>query len=472
MKQQPAITRNTPASALILLLLLAMIGCAPLTGLDLETVPVTIPPSFSESGEQVITGVWWNEFNYPELQTVIGEALGSNFDLLAARQRLLQAQALTRRSAAELSPQLDVTAGYTKSRRRLAGERETTTDILLGLAASYEVDLWGRLSAGEDADLFAERGSAEDLQAAAQSIAAEVALTWFQLAEAYNQVDLLRQQKEINSLGLQLIQLRFNAGQVGIADVLQQRQLIESRSGEQAQQRATIRLLENQLAVLCGKAPGQLTLPGQPELKELPPLPDTGLPLGLLQMRPDVKSDYLQLLAADRRVAVAMAERYPRLSVSADANTSGSADELFSNWFYSLAANLVGPLIDGGSRLAEVDRTTAVARERLYTYGQTILDAIGEVEDALKQEAEQQKFLASLIIQLDLATKTVDNVRNRYKQGAENYQRVLTAILSQQTLQRDVLQARQQLVAFRIGLYRALGGSIPETMIAMSADGQ
>lgn len=183
-----------------------------------------------------------------------------------------------------------------------------------------------------------------------------------------------------------------------------------------------------------------------------------------------MKSGYLEVLAADRRVAAAIADRYPRLSISADINTSGSAEDLFSNWFFSLAANLVGPLIDGGSRRAEVDRTTAVARESLYSFGQTILDAIGEVEDALKQEMEQQKLLASLAIQLDLATKTVDNVRNRYKQGAENYQRVLTALLSQQTLQRDVLRARQQLVSFRISLYRALGGPIPEPMIAMPAE--
>jgi outer membrane protein TolC len=177
-----------------------------------------------------------------------------------------------------------------------------------------------------------------------------------------------------------------------------------------------------------------------------------------------VKSGYLEVLAADRRVAAAIADRYPRLSISADINTSGSAEDLFSNWFFSLAANLVGPIIDGGSRRAEVDRTTAVARESIYSFG--------EVEDALKQEREQQKLLASLAIQLDLATKTVDNVRNRYKQGAENYQRVLTALLSQQTLQRDVLRARQQLVSFRISLYRALGGPIPETMIGMEAEEQ
>ena len=181
-----------------------------------------------------------------------------------------------------------------------------------------------------------------------------------------------------------------------------------------------------------------------------------------------MKSDYFDALAADRRVAAAIADRYPRLSITADANTFGSATDLFSNWFFSLAANLVGPIIDGGSRRAEVDRTTAVAQEKVYIWGQTILDAIGEVEDALKLEAEQKKLLGSLNIQLELATKTVENVRNRYTQGAENYQRVLTALLSQQTLQRDVLRSRQQLIAFRISLYRALGGAIPEGLIAIS----
>ena len=100
MKQRPVIARNTPISVLILLVLLVMIGCVPVTGLDVETPPVTMPPSFSDGGEQVITGVWWNEFNDPELQMLIGEALGGNFSLQAARQRFFQAQALTRRSAA------------------------------------------------------------------------------------------------------------------------------------------------------------------------------------------------------------------------------------------------------------------------------------------------------------------------------------------------------------------------------------
>lgn len=450
------------------ILLLVLAGCTPATRLQVDTPPIVLPQTFSQSGERVIDSVWWEEFDTPYLKSRIEKALANNFTLRAARQRLVQAQALSRSSAAKLSPQLDATGGFTTTRSRTDGRNTTSDDILLGLAASYEVDLWGRVRAEQDAARLDELGSAEDLQTAAHSIAAEVAGTWFELAEAYSQLDLLQQQQELNTLGLQLIQMRFNIGQVGLADVLQQRQLIESKSGEQAQQRAAIRLLENRLAILCGENPAMMTLPAKPELIPLPPLPATGFPLEILNMRPDVKSNYLDVLAADRRVAAAIADRYPRFAITADANTFGSATDLFSNWFFSLAANLVGPIIDGGSRRAEIDRTTAVAQEKMYLWGQTILDAIGEVEDALKLEAEQEELLGSLNIQLELATKTVENVRNRYTQGAENYQRVLTALLIQQTLQRDVLRARQQLVAFRISLYRALGGAIPERLIAIS----
>lgn len=450
----------------VLVVLLAIAGCTPVTPLDVDKSPISPPQAFSSAGQRPVEGVWWRELDDPALQELIARALGQNFDLRAARQRLLQAAALTREAAAERYPQLDINGGATTSRTRAAGRTTTATNLLAGLAAGYEVDLWGRVRALQDGARFDERSAGEGLQAAAHSIAAEVALAWYELAEGNHQLELLRQQQKVNTTGLRLVRLRFNAGQIGIADVLQQQQLIESKSGEQSRQRAAIRQLENRLAILTGTSPGEFTLEYTPQLIDLPPLPLTGVPLALLNSRPDVKKSYYDVLAADRRVAAAIAARFPRLSIAAEANTSGEAEDLFSNWFSSLAANLVGPLIDAGKRRAEVDQRAAAAREKVYVYGQAVIDAIGEVENALKQEKEQRKLLESLAIQLDLATKTVENVRNRYKQGAENYQRVLTARLSQQTLQRNILTARQQLISFRIALYRALGGEIPDAMIA------
>lgn len=448
-----------------LLAITMLYGCTPTTTIQFNTPPVTLANSFSQEGSQKLSQEWWQDIDDPELKELIGRALTDNLTILGARERLKQATALARQAGTTRLPTLDGRANSTESSSKKDGKSNSSTSILLGLAAGYEVDLWGKLQARVDAADYDVQGSEEDLQTAALSLAAQLATTWYQLAASYSQLELLRKQQEVNTIGLNLIQLRFNAGQTGIADILQQKQLIESKSGEQAQQRATIEVLRNQLAILAGQSPGQFSLAKQPELVGLPPLPTTGIPLDLLKNRPDIKSSYFDLLAADRRVAAAIADKYPRLSISADLTTSGTASDLFSNWLGSIAANLTGPLFDGGSRQAEVERTTAVAQERLYGWGQTILDAIGEVEDALVLEQEQKKLIASLEIQLDLATKTILNVRDRYKLGAEDYQRVLTALLSQQSLQRNLLNARQQLIGYRISLYRALGGRVQLTSI-------
>lgn len=445
-----------PAVAAMLLLS----GCAPKTDIATEQLPVHVPDGFSVSGSRDQPAHWWLEFNDTALERLISRALANNLDILAARQRLLQAEAVSRQAGAALSPTLDYRTTATETRSRNNDRESSATNLLLGLAAGYEVDLWGRLSAAQEVSVYSAQASAEDVQTAALTVAAQIASSWYQLAESTSLLLLLQKQQQINRTGLQLIQLRFNAGQVGIADVLQQRQLIEAQSGEQSQQRATAAVLENQLAVLSGVPPKSLELAQQPKLVELPPLPSTGIPLEILSNRPDVRSAYLDLLAADRRVAVAIADQYPRLSISADLSTSGTASQLFDNWLAAIAANIVGPLIDGGSRKAEVDRTTAVAREKFYSYGQTVLEAIREVENALAQEQEQDQLIESLQLQLNLANKTLLNVRDRYKQGAEDYQRVLTALLSQQNLERSLLSARQQRIGFRISLYRALAGHI------------
>ena len=123
-----------------------------------------------------------------------------------------------------------------------------------------------------------------------------------------------------------------------------------------------------------------------------------------------------------------------------------------------MAANLVAPLIDGGARAAEVRRTEAVLSERINRYGQTILEAFGEVEDALAQEARQREYLRSLEKQLELSSAALRRIRQGYLQGTNDYLRVLDAISTDQELQRTYLAARRTLIQQRIVLCRALGG--------------
>jgi len=447
-------------------MLAALISGCSLATQNLKT-PLLVPAQFSESGTSPLPDKWWKSFDDSVLSGLIDQALANNFSLKTAWDRLNQAEALARSAGADLSPALDAEAGISRTRFREAGQTSDSGSYALGLAASYELDLWGRIRSSRDAAAFDAKASTEDLQAAALTLSAQVAGIWYQLVEQYGQLDMLDEQIVTNGHVLELVTLQFRTGQVGIADMLQQRQLVEANRGEKAQVVAQVKVFEHQLAILLGYSPQQSVAPRISELLDLPPMPQTGLPAELIRRRPDIRSAYYAVLSADSDLARAIADRFPRLSLTAGVDTSTEhTRDLFDNWLATLAANLVSPIIDGGLRRAEVDRTRAVASEALHNYGQIILDALGEVEDALIQEQHQRDFIASLDKQQQLAGQVIERVRDRYLQGTVDYQRVLDALLSQQTLQRSLLTAKLNLVQDRIDLCRALGGGwaleIPE----------
>ncbi|MEC9072711.1 MAG: TolC family protein, partial [Myxococcota bacterium] len=160
------------------------------------------------------------------------------------------------------------------------------------------------------------------------------------------------------------------------------------------------------------------------------------------------------------RVGVAIADRFPALRIG---GSTGFQDrdisELFTNWVWSLAANVVAPLFEGGRRAAEVERTRAVLEERLHQYGGVVLRALGEVEDALSGERRQKEHLSALSTQLDDARATLEEARRRYVAGLVDYLPVLTALQSVQQVERQAVSARRQCLSFRVQLSRALGGA-------------
>jgi len=445
------------ARALLLAIVMILLSGCSMATQDLKT-PLAVPAQFSESGNSPLPDKWWESFDDPVLSGLIDQALKNNFSLKTAWDRLSQAEALGRSAGADLFPALDAEAENSRNRFFEDGQTSEGHSYSLGLAASYELDLWGRVRSSRDAAAFDAQASAEDLRAAVLTLSAEVAGTWYQLVEQYGQLDMLDEQIVTNNQVLELVTLQFRTGQVGIADMLQQRQLVESNRGEKAQVVAQVKVLEHQLAILLGYSPLQSVAPRVSKLLNLPLMPKTGLPAELIQRRPDIRSAYYSVLAADSDLAAAIADRFPRLSLTSGVDTTGAhTRDLFDNWLATLAANLVAPIIDGGLRKADVDRTRAVASEVLHTYGQTILDALGEVEDALAQEQHQRDFIASLDKQLKLAGQVIKRVRDRYLQGTMDYQRVLDALLSQQELQQSLLTAKRDLVQDRIDLCRALG---------------
>ncbi|MFI4853724.1 MAG: efflux transporter outer membrane subunit [Phycisphaerales bacterium JB065] len=404
----------------------------------------------------VLPDRWWTALDDPSLDRLIETALDENFSLRMAWDRLSQARAIARRDGADISPTLDLTGGVSRSRGQ---DSNYTTDWDLGFVASYELDVWGRVRSTRDASLLDAMVAEEDVHAAAISLTADIASRWFEYAEQSQRIEVLLRQQRNNQEVLEIITAQFRAGQARAEDVLRQQNLVESSAGDLvlAQQQAeTIRL---QLLVLLGQSPDAALPVGDTVLVDLPPLPDIGIPSTVLQQRPDVRSAYRAVQAADHRTAAAIADRYPRVSLSASIGTSANrAGDLFDDWVGNLAANLVQPLLDGGQRRAEVDRTLASTSEAINNYGQVVLTALSEVETALAQERQQVAYVRSIDRQFTTAQQVVERVRDRYFGGQSDYLNVLDAQTTVQQLELQRLEARRVLIGYRIDLYRALAG--------------
>ncbi|UII30485.1 TolC family protein [Fulvivirga ulvae] len=445
------ITLILPVFALIA----SVAGCSPkISGTSL---PIDSLQEFSYSGDQHMPEKWWTSFENPDLNTLVDSALTSNFELESVWHQLLAARAVVNRETSNLLPDIEATVQSAINRPQpdfVGGE-----NIRFGLNAAYEVDLWGRIRSQVEAERFREKASYADYQSAAITLSAEIVLTWYQIIAAQNQLQLVNEQVDTNEKIVKLIRARFGSGLIRGVDILRQQQLLEATREQKIVAESRFEILKHQLAVLLGRQPQTDFNVLSYELPEPPPLPQTGIPMEQIRRRPDVQQAYNLLKAADKDLAAAISNQYPRLSLTATASMrANNADDLFQNWARSLAGNLVAPLFYGGRLSAEVDRSEAVKNQRLYEYGQTVLIAFREVEDALIQEIKQNERIEVLKEQHDLARKTYEQLQTEYFNGLSNYLDVLTALGQEQQLRRELIAARYSLLEFRINLYRSLAG--------------
>jgi len=437
-------------------MLLVVLGCARQTYSPVRPL-LESPPPFSQSGDAGASSRWWTAFGIPELDAGIDAALQSNYPRLTALERVRAARAVARREASDFFP--DVNGVFTTAGDMGPGENRTS--YVLGFDTSYQVDLWGEIESRVDAAQLRADATCFDSQAITLGLSAEVARVWFSLIEANAQAELLQEQIENNRIGLQLQRQRFGEGLIRSPDVLRQQQLLESTLEAAAVAESRIRVLEHQLAILLGEMPQTARYDTGSQLPELPPLPATGIPSELVQRRPDVRRDFRALQAADRDLASAISNQYPRLSLTGSLlSVADEPETIFRDWFLSLGSQLIAPLLDGGQRRAEVLRTCAVKQQRLYEYAQTILIAFREVEDSLVQEKYQRERMEHLKEQVRLAKQSSVQLREQYLIGDAEYLDVLSASTSQQSLQRQLLSAQLDLVLIRVSLYLALAGSI------------
>ena len=426
---------------------------------NIET-PVSMPGNFSAGGSETLPSKWWEAFNDAKLNCLIKEAIGNNFTILAAWDRLSQSEQIAVKEGADLLPEINYNGSASRLRQEINGSKSYSTNYSAGLSLSYEVDLWNKIKSAEQAAILDAESAYENVYAAAITLSSEVAKTWYKLAEAKLKETVLNKQLETNKKVLEVIILQFSKSQVGAADVYRQKQLVESTNGELIQTRENIVLLQHQLSILLGRRPKSWWKDEAIELITLPELPKTGIPSETIKNRPDVLSAYKLILAADERVAEAIANQYPSISIFSNAETSSDKiSDLFDDWLANIAGNAVGPLFDGGVSKAEVERTKEIVSERINNYGQIILQAIKETEDALNQEKYQRQYVKNLNAQLSLARKVYERTEQSYIKGLLDYIRVLDSLVSQQNLEIRELNSRRVLIERRIDLCKSIAGS-------------
>jgi len=439
--------------AVVLLPLLA--GCATPQPTEQAQVIEAAPP-FTSTGNAGLQERWWRSFGDEGLNDQVRRGTQDNFALRAAWQRLRAAQAAARVAAADLYPTLDATAG---AQAQEGSSVSDNTDLSLGLEAAYELDLWDRIASQAQAERFRAQADRFDYQATALLLSGQITRAWYRLINARAQLDLIEQQVQTNEQVLDLLTARFDVGQIRSADVLRQKQLIEATREQAILARQDKALLTHQLLVLTGQSPQSGEIETKASLPELPPAPATGLPGELVQRRPDVREAYALLQAADRELASAVSNQYPRITLFASLTSSASnAKDLFNNWLGSVAGQAVAPLLDGGQRRAEVDRTAAVRDQRIAEYGNAVLIAFQEVQDALALERTRSERLRNIETRIQTLRQTYEQLRTQYINGVTDYLAVLDVLTEQQSLERTRLNARLDQIEARISLHSALAG--------------
>jgi NodT family efflux transporter outer membrane factor (OMF) lipoprotein len=401
---------------------------------------------------------WWRSFDDDQLDELQTTALDRNFDLATFRDRLRAARAIVRRERSFLFPTLDYSLSASQTRRESGGfdPENAFSGALIG---SYDIDAWGRNEALADAADFDRAFTEEQLKAAAIALSAELARTWYALIEQRAQAAVLDDQIETNEQVLRVVRARFGGGVVRASDVLRQERLLESTREQRAAVRANVETLEHAVLVLTGRTPtGELDRPAA-SLPPLPARPSLGLPAELVQRRPDIRARYFAIRAADRDIAAAVADQFPRITIGAEASTAADQfADLYDDWAATLAADILGPIFDAERRRSEVERTRAVKAEQINAYAQTVLVAFRQVVDALANENARAEQIDRIQRQLELANRTTERLNREYLNGDIPYIDVLDALTTEQQLQRDLLSTRFLQITDRIDLHEAIAG--------------
>ena len=402
---------------------------------------------------------WLASFQDPRLSWLVEEALRNNRDLRGSAAKVAEAEARARQAGAALLPTIDLSAGSTGSGTVNAGG--IRSNVNLGIKVSWEVDLWGRLRSATRAEVLDAVAAAADFKFARQSLAAQVAESWFVTVGNKLQLALEENRLMIERGTQDVVRARVDAGAVSQVDLNVARADVARAQESVARNHGNLTEAVRSLEVLLGRYPAaELQI-----ANALPPIPSpapAGLPSEILERRPDLIARDRQVAAAFNRTQSARAARLPRLALTSEiGGASRSLGNILnpSHVAWTVGGNLLAPIFDGGRRLAEVEIRTAQQEQALAAYAGTALTAFQEVETALTNERVLQVREERLTMVVGELGQAVRLTQLRYNAGDVDLLSLNQVKRQYFTARNDLLQVQVERLKQRVNLHLALGGS-------------
>jgi multidrug efflux system outer membrane protein len=409
---------------------------------------------------------WWRGFGDPATSELVEEALAGNTDLKVMAARVLEAEAALRRAGGARLPQLSY--GISRSDQKISfvlpeiGRRNIdSTTYSYSFSASWQADLFGRLKRTQQsawAGLLAEEAARETV---VHTVVAGVVRARVLVATAERALEINRQITKSWESTLNTVERRYRAGLADAVELYLARENYSSARASEAVIAGSLEQARLALDVLVGRRPGSgEALPDTlPELPSLSPVP-LGLPVHLLDRRPDLRQAELQLAAATFGVGAALANLYPDLSLTGSAGEQGDrvGDLDLENFVYNIVANLAGPLFTGGQRKAEVAAARARAEQAAAAYAGAVLNALREVEEALvlgESSGRNYEFTSARVGEARAADRLA---KERYQRGVGSLLTVLETERRLRLAEQAMINATAEVWNARIDLFLAIGG--------------
>jgi NodT family efflux transporter outer membrane factor (OMF) lipoprotein len=449
---------------------------APPTGApkDFISSPAAAAPSGTSTPIAIDLTQWWHALGDTELDSLVDRAIRANPDIEIALTRLQEVREQQAVLVGDALPQVDASAaagrgtGSDMTRAgaapalRTADNKGSLNQIkqVAGFAATWEIDLFGGYRRAIEAGRYDIEAAAAARSAVLLSVVADVARNYVDMRGLQLRLAILQENIATAQQSRDFEQLRYDRGLTNELDLQLAIREFETLRSELPVLRSQLEATQYNIAALLGEYPESLAAELAPS-GALPDLPEgiaPGLPLDVLQRRPDVHAAERQLAAATARIGVATANLFPHVALSGGLGTQSASIGAHGSHIWGFGPAVYWPLLDFGALDAMVNIADLQAHEQLVAYRKTLIDAVQDADGAIANYAAQVQRLDSLANAMLASQRAVTVAQQRYNRGLTDYLNVVDAQRQEYGLEENYTACQQSAADAFIYLYKALGG--------------